>query len=420
MSTRIPRIVGWILGVGLLARLVVVHWASSITLILDERNYFEYGQHLLTHGVLPDAFRPPLYPALIAATTALGGATATPVRLAQAIIGTLAGLVLYRWLRGHVGHRGALLSTALWCLHPVLIGYTHLLWTETVFLSMLIFFLATALPVDALSTRRTAAAGLLFGLTALIRSVLTPVFWLAPLFVLVQPSRFALRDRPLLRTVVFLSAFGVTMAPWVAHNVAVEGRPILTETTHGYNLWKGNTDWEHPLATEGPQYPGPLVSIPMFPYEGSGPRITAHCEAEHQDSGPFTRWHLSRCAQAMAKSHIVADPLGFLSRGLSKLGHAFHPSNLLSRHYWLDLYGEWPDALGLTLIWGTALSSLGVIGLGLMGFIRAPRTPLTWLVAGIGAYQLAVIFISFGNTRFRLPVVLMMMVLAAWVPKQAR
>ena len=418
MSTTTPRIVWWTLGVGLVARLVVVHWSTGIALILDELNYFEYAQHLAATGLLPDAFRPPLYPAFIAATTAIGGMTATPVRSAQALTAIGAGWVMYRWLRGHVGHMGALVSTALWCLHPVLIGYTHLLWTETVFLSLLIFFLATALPSGGLSLKRTAASGVLFGLITLTRSVLSPVFWLAPLFVIAQPSRFALRKNPGLRTLIFLASFGLTMAPWVAHNVWVEGRPILTETTHGYNLWKGNTDFVHPLATEGPQYPGPIVSIPMFPYEGSGPRITVKCEAEHRSAEPFTRWHLSRCAQALAIDHIIADPVGFLSRGFVKLGHAFHPSNLLSRHYWLGLYGEWPPTLGLTLVWSTALSSLFILGLGILGLIRAPMAPIKLLLCGLGTYQLSVIFVSFGNTRFRLVVVLTAIILSAWAVKK--
>ena len=66
MSKSTPRIVWWILAVGLAARLMVAHWTANIELILDEVNYLDYGQHLLAHGVLPDAFRPPVYPAFIA------------------------------------------------------------------------------------------------------------------------------------------------------------------------------------------------------------------------------------------------------------------------------------------------------------------------------------------------------------------
>ena len=156
----------------------------------------------------------------------------------------------------------------------------------------------------------------------------------------------------------------------------------------------------------------------MFPYEGSGPRLSDHCEARHQGAAPFTRWHLSQCARSMAIDHIIGDPVGFIGRGFSKLGHAFHPSNLLARHYWLGIYKGFPKPLVSPLIWGTALRSLGILLLGVLGLRRAPRRPLVLLLCGLGAAQLAVIFITFGNTRFRLPVMLMAMVLAAWVPSR--
>ena len=155
MMLNTPRLIWWFLAAGLALRMLVIQWTSGIELILDEVNYMDYGSHLLAHGVLPDAFRPPLYPTMIALSHWMGGATATSVRITQALIATGAGMVLYRWLAGHVGHRGAALTCGLWCFYPVLIGYTHLLWTETVFLSMLIFFLATALPAGSMSHRRT-------------------------------------------------------------------------------------------------------------------------------------------------------------------------------------------------------------------------------------------------------------------------
>ena len=418
MSESVPRIVWVVLGLSLAAKMSVVGWASGIELILDEVNYMDFGEHLLAHGTLPSAFRPPVYPGLIALSQLIGGADPAAMRILQALIATAAGLTLYRWLLGHVGHRGALLSCTLWSLYPVFIGFTHLLWTETVFLSMLIFFLATAMPAGALSPKRTAAAGVLYGLTCLTRSVMTPVAWLAPLVVMAAPSRWAWRPRPGRQAFIFAMAWSMTMGPWIGHNLVVEGRPILTETSNGYNLWKGNTPWSHPLATEGPQYPGPILSIPAFPYEGSGPRLTAHCEAQHTDTAPFSRWHLSRCARSMAIDHIVGRPIAFLQRGISKLGHALHPSNLLQRHQLLGIYGESPPSLKAALTWGTTLPYLGLIALFPIALRRAPRSPATAILLSLAAYQAAVIFITFGNTRFRLPILLMGMILAAWIPKR--
>jgi len=416
MSKPTPRIVWLILATGLAARLMVAHWTTGIELILDEVNYLDYGQHLLAHGLLPDAFRPPIYPSLVALAQWAGGEGASSVRILQSTISMLAGWTLYRWLHGHVGHRGAMLSTALWSLYPILIGFSHLLWTETIFLSTLIFFLASALPSGTLSNRRTVLAGVAYGVAALTRSVLMPVAILAPAAVMLCSRTGTWRPRPMFRAALFLAGFAFTVTPWLAHNKAVEDRWILTETTNGYNLWKGNTAWEHPFAAEAPQYPGPWVSIPMFPYEGSGPRLTEHCEAQHE-VGEFTRWHLSQCARDLAIQHIVSDPIDFLDRGLTKLGHAFHPSNLLTRHLWLGLYGPLPPALAAVLIWGTTFSYLSLLVLTIVALVRSPNVPIKRVAIALAAYQLAVIFITFGNTRFRLPILLVGMILAAWLPK---
>ena len=415
MSVRTPRIIWIVLATGLLARLVVIHWAMDLELILDEVNYLDYGQHLLAHGLLPDAFRPPGYPSLVALAQFLGGEGPTSVRVLQSLVSVLAGWVLYRWLLPHTGHRGASLSAALWCLYPVFIGFSHLLWTETVFLSSLIFFLATALPSTPISNKRAFWAGVMYALASLTRSVLLPLAVIAPLTVMLRSNHWTWQRMPKTKGLLFLVGFGLTVLPWAIHNKVVEDRWIVVETTNGYNLWKGNTPWSHPFATEAPQYPGPWISIPMFPYEGSGPRLTEHCEAQHA-GGDFRRWHLNRCARALAVEHIRADPAAFLTRGFSKLGHAFHPSNLLMRHLWLGLYGELPPTLRTSLIWGTTFSYLGALIIALVALFRRPRMPIQLFMILLAAYQLSVIFITFGNTRFRLPILLAGFVLAAWLP----
>ena len=259
MQSPIPRIVWLTMSISLAAKLLVVRWTQSLTLILDESDCVDHAQFLLANGHLPDAFRPPVYPAFVAICQMLGGDTATPVRFGQALVTTAAGLVLYRWLRSHVGHPGALFSTAIWCLYPVFIGYTHLLWTESIFLSLLILFFSISLTPGKLSLQRTAWAAVVFGLAALTRSVLFPLLPLASIFVLAHTNRWALRPRPIQRFILFVTVAAMTIVPWTVHNRVVEGRWILNETTHGYNLWKGNTPWAHPYATEGPQYPGPIV-----------------------------------------------------------------------------------------------------------------------------------------------------------------
>ena len=153
----------------------------------------------------------------------------------------------------------------------------------------------------------------------------------------------------------------------------------------------------------------------MFPYEGSGPRLTEYCEDQHRGDD-FARWHLNQCARTLALQYIASDPLAFLERGALKLGHAFHPSNLMLRHLWLGLYGDPAPPLRKARIWGTTASYLGALGLAVLAFFRRPNNAIHGFLILMAAYQLSVIFITFGNTRFRLPIILAGFIMAAWLP----
>ncbi|MGB0640988.1 MAG: hypothetical protein ACPGTU_16740, partial [Myxococcota bacterium] len=106
-------------------------------------------------------------------------------------------------------------------------------------------------------------------------------------------------------------------------------------------------------------------------------------------------------------------------RGPKKLGVAFHPSNLLQRHMWLGHYGDLSTRLQQIIVWGTTLPYFGLLAVMVVAIRKIPRTPLSAALGLIAIYQLAVIFITFGNTRFRLPVMLVGIIYAAWLPKRS-
>jgi len=407
-----------LLLVGLVLRLWVAIAAADVLLVLDGIDYVKRADFLRVEGHLPDAFRPPFFPMLLGALRAVFGEGLLVLRVAQALIGMAGGLVLFRWLEGLAGTRGALVSLALYALYPTFVGFTHLVWTETTFLVLLIAFFAASMRPGELPLRRAALSGLIYGVGILTRSMLLPLAPLAALLVLVRPLEWGWRPQRGLRLAIFLGTIGLTVAPWTAHNRVVTGRWTVVEITHGYNLWKGNTPVAHPLRTDGPRLPGPLVSVPMFPYEGSLSTIQATCADQLGVAAEDLEFpEMSDCAQGLALGHIVADLPAFLGRGVEKLGFTFHPSSLLTRILWMGGYGAVPGWAVLGLIHGTAAGLGLVILLGAWGGLRSRTLPITALLGLFSLAQLGVVFVTFGNPRFRLPIVLVGMIFAAWLPR---
>lgn len=411
-SVAMTRPAGLLLLLALVLRLVVVGLCWDLPLVTDELDYTRRALFLLENGHLPDAFRPPVYPAFIAAIFAVAGPVPGAVRLVQALVSTATGGLLYRWLRGHVGEAGALLSLGLFAVVPTIVGFTHFLFTETLYLGLLTVVLASVAP--ARRTLRPLLAGTAYALGALTRSLLTP---LLP-FVIVG---LGLATRARRGTLLFAVAAIVVLLPWPIHNLRVTGTPTVLEISNGYNLWKGNTPVAHPSAAHGPRFPGPFIDIPMLPYEGSLGTLKGLCAdviGVHPDAQTFAQ--TNACARTLALDHIAAHPIAFLGRGPGKLGYMWHPSSQVTRHLWLGNYGAMPGWAGHTLIWLTALFAWGLPIAGLVGWWRMPRGTLKWALALGTLHQLAVVFVTFGHNRFRLPILLFAVVACAWLPRTDR
>ena len=390
---------------------VAVAWAAwDLELVLDEIDYVKRARFILENGHLPDAFRPPVYPSVLAAVFAVVGVVPGAVRLLQAIVGAATGALLYRWLKGHVGERGALLSLAVFAVYPTIVGFTHFLFTETFYLAGLV--LGLTLLVPARGPRRTVLGGIVLGLAGLTRSLMVP---LLPI-IAAGVSALDRSWRPGLRV---LGVAAVVLLPWMAHNLVFTGSPTVLEISNGYNLWKGNTPVAHPMATEGPRFPGPVVSIPMFPYEGSKGTLEQMCIERLDRSGPLDFEDTNACARELAVEFIASDPIAFAARMPAKIGHTLHPSSQLTRSLWLGKYGSVPTWLGHGLIWGTAVSWMLVGSLGLVGWARMPRGGVRLALALMVLHQLGVVAVTFGHNRFRLPVVLAAIIAMAWLPHRA-
>ncbi|MBC7821083.1 MAG: glycosyltransferase family 39 protein [Planctomycetaceae bacterium] len=236
-----------------LLRLGVICWKPE-SLAEDRDLYWGIAKRVAAgHGFAnPDwgyrtAYRPPLYPLLLAGIIVVGGGTKL---LATVQIGLSVATVWLTWrLAYKLGLKSnALLAAAFVALNPLLIQSTTLAMTET-----LCAFLVAAWLVVVVETRpgewqRRWGIGVLFGLIALCRPTVWAFAGLASVVCTLNLFRRSpIEHRHEWGKTAFDWSFivltcGLTIAPWAIRNYGVFMEPIVTTTHGGYTLLLGNND----------------------------------------------------------------------------------------------------------------------------------------------------------------------------------
>lgn len=261
---------------------------------------------------VPTVFRPPGYPVFVAGIYALVGATANAVLAAQVVVGSLAMWLVYLAARRTVDERAAFAGALLAGAYPQMAFYAATLLSET----LALLFIATAIlaATYVLNGRRPLLAAAICGTALSLAGLTSPRLAALPLAVLIA---FALCRMPLRRLLVTTAAltFGYAMilAPWVARNELVFGRPIpLTVGQSGLNLWllahRVSPD-DYRLADLAKSEP--LIGRWVELYEGHGKPQ----EHERFDERLALEEELTRDAIV----RIASDPLGYVAYRLRQL-----------------------------------------------------------------------------------------------------
>ena len=248
-----------------IANNVLQHGSFALDLPAAER-----AQPQAPPGIKPTAYRPPLYPCLLAAVS-VGLEEVSPYRVA-----------LLHWLLGVatvgitylVGQRlklgwGAALAALFVACDPILLNQSALVMTETLAtLLAAVAVYAWLRLLDRPGTAWAAVVGVIVGLAGLCRPTFLP--WLAMLLVVLLfyvrrgPSKVGnLGARARLGFLIGVCAL-LVLSPWMARNYFVLGRPIITTTHGGYTLLLGNNpvyyrylkDGDHslPWPADDPQF----------------------------------------------------------------------------------------------------------------------------------------------------------------------
>lgn len=206
---------------------------------IDAKEYYQIGLNLAQHGafsqskvapLVPDSFRTPVYPAIVALSFLLTG-DVWMVAILQILFSALTVLLVYELGRKFLPHKYSLLPAALIALDPVGMVYTSLLMTETLFL--LLLTLALYLFIDeSKEYSKFAWLGIILGIATLTRPIgllLPAIFILLHLF----------WERTWKPALVLLAAFVLVITPWSIRNKREFGSYSLAAVS-SYNIYYYN------------------------------------------------------------------------------------------------------------------------------------------------------------------------------------
>lgn len=235
--------------------------AHNISPVRDSMDYVIGAQVIAMRGVYPGE-RPPLYPAVLAATFATAASAGIPMpnaapqthagvtgldvaRFVQIVMSTISVWVLYLLACTLFDARSAMIGAAIFAFYPNFVGFSHLLWSETLFVMLSLG--AVHLLFRGLQPQRPAvlvSAGVCFGLAALTRQVgLTLIPWV--LFWVVVWGAPAWRKRLPAAVLISLGAV-LTIAPWTVRNAWKYGEFVPVTSVSGKALLWGASVNPHP------------------------------------------------------------------------------------------------------------------------------------------------------------------------------
>jgi 4-amino-4-deoxy-L-arabinose transferase-like glycosyltransferase len=368
----------------------------------DEPSWIEMGRRLGRPAVAFSPLRsdlvfyPPVYPYFVGALFRAFG-TMRAALWAQVVLGALLVPVVGRAGALAFGRRAGLLAAAVTAFYPELVWYPAHYWSETVYLLLLWAAIERTLAADARGSRAVAVvAGLLWGIATLTREL---SLYLVPIVALwLSRPRVGAGGPPRARTIqdltpavgraaVLVLATVLTVAPWTIRNALVFRSFVPVSTMGGLNLWQGNTALTHleiygVLATKG----GP-VEQDRYCREMAWRTI-----AERQPG-----WALEKVAEQMPE---------FWKAGSEVLDH------LVGRQACGPLSAARLVPVELLVV----LPYLVLLALSLVGLARLRFSGAAWLLLLLLAAYNAAHVAAYATTRFRLPVLpVVFMVAAAFV-----
>jgi hypothetical protein len=378
-----PRALGTLFLIALAVRAAFVLLEPSTRLVADERVWVAIGRQVASPevGFAPmrytQVFHPPLYAYMVGLLEHLTG-TLEAVKWAQVVLGALLVPLVVRVGTTAFSPRVGLLAGCATALYPELVWYTAHFWSEVLFLTLLWGAIERLVASErAAAVAPAAAAGLLCGLAALVRETALVAAPAAALWL------FLGRREGGRRALVFLGICVVTVLPWTLRNWQATGAVVPVATRASLNLWLGNT---------------------------TAPWDEVYREYHGTRGGPVaqSRQALDEAVRAVWRR----QPAWVFQKLARELPAFFGVNDHTVIHVQRGAYDLPPPARWLVLA-AAVFPLLLTMALAVPGIMPAARERYGSLLVGFGCFYLALHVVAFASTRFRLPVLPVLFLLAA-------
>ena len=358
----------------------------------------------------PTAFRPPLYPLLLAFFTGIFGT------IGIAILHLIAGGTTI-WatvkLAERLGlKRGSLFAGLLVAIDPILLRYTTLPMTEVLFAALTTLMLWLWNRADQRpSWNAYLLTGFTFGVATLCRPSLLPmlaVLW--ALYLMNDLTSFHRAERMIKSTfciVLVAVAALITMLPWGVRNLAVLGHFKLTTTHGGYTLLLGNNPVFYDAVVRQP------LGITWGDYAAEDVRSQTSwinkLNRQLDERGLVSEFDRDRAQYEMAIKNMQAEPSMFLRASL-----------LREIRFWSPVpIGPQARSMNSVIYWGTAVFYLSIYLFAFTGVVFILRQPAShrknWLPALAMVITFSVVHsLYWSNARMRAPLIPVIAILAVY------
>ncbi len=292
----------------------------------------------------------------------------------------------------------ARIAAFLFALHPTLAWFTNTQWIETVYI---FFILGSMLFLMAARAGKPAVAmlsGLFLGGAMLFKGVATympPFFVLAAVFPWDAPWSTGAWLRSLRVRSGHLAAFVlgilITVGPYSVYASKRHGGFMVVDATVGHVLFLGNNDFP-PLTFD---YGNGMLTQPLF-----GKYLRAGRRPCNREVSPVLS---SRCEVEGVVDWVKDHPDQFVERIPVRLAQMFNPNSFLTRHmrwgYWTGMPWWAKEGISITIV----LFSVAITWLGTVSAWGRAKGPYAWMAVTAVLYTLFTTVVSYGMTRFRLP-----------------